>query len=167
MSGRKPSRSLPARRLPSGEKGILPITFPAEQDRDPSGRAFGRESIALSWRKTEHAGRILSPQGQNPGQLSGELIRSSSRICPAPRWAPSFSDLEQSLAGHRPAGRIPVLLRPATTERGSIPFSNDNPLSPGRKTHRSTPPPRTLAVPAASSPAQLNLHMTTRTATPC
>ena len=62
-----------------------------------SGRTFARETIALRPREAKRAGRILALQGQNPGQLSFELIRSSERICPEPRCALSPSALELSL----------------------------------------------------------------------
>ena len=62
-----------------------------------SGGTFVRETIALRQRKAKDAGRILALQGQNPGQLSFELIRSSERICPEPRCALAFSVLELSL----------------------------------------------------------------------
>ena len=45
-----------------------------------SGRTFAREVMALRQRKAKRAGRILALQGQNPGQLSFELIRSSGRF---------------------------------------------------------------------------------------
>ena len=62
-----------------------------------SGRTFARETIALRQREAKRAGRILALQGQNPGQLSFELIRSSERICPEPWCALSPSALELSL----------------------------------------------------------------------
>ena len=62
-----------------------------------SGRTFARETIALRQREAKRAGRILALQGQNPGQLSFELIQSSERICPEPRCALPPSVLALSL----------------------------------------------------------------------
>ena len=79
--GRYTRRSLSFRRKPSGRRRYC-RHLPAEKERMISGRTFARESIALRQRKAKRAGRILALQGQNPGQLSFELIRSSERICP-------------------------------------------------------------------------------------
>ena len=106
-----------------------------------SGRTFARESIALRQRKAKRAGRILALQGQNPGQLSFELIRSSGRICPEPRYALSFSVLELSL---EKAVQPDIILSGSAQRKQNhgISFSSQRCHSPGTKdsyTHPTTP----------------------------
>ena len=106
-----------------------------------SGRTFARESIALRQRKAKRAGRILALQGQNPGQLSFELIRSSGRICPEPRCALPSSVLELSLEG---AVQPDIILSGSALRKQnhSISFSSHRCRSPGTKdsyTHPTTP----------------------------
>ena len=80
-----------------------------------SGRTFARESIALRQRKAKRAGRILALQGQNPGQLSFELIRSSERICPESVCF-VFLCLRAIPRRGSPAGYHFLRLRPAKTK---------------------------------------------------
>ena len=106
-----------------------------------SGRTFARESIALRQRKAKRAGRILALQGQNPGQLSFELILSSGRICPEPRYALSFSVLELSL---EKAVQPDIILSGSAQRKQNhgISFSSQRCHSPGTKDsyiHPTTP----------------------------
>ena len=117
-----------------------------------SGRTFAREMIALRQRETKRAGRILALQGQNPGQL--ELRTHSefgANLSVAPGALPS-SVLELSL---EEAVQPDIILSGSALRKQnhSISFSSQRCPPPGRKTHIHTPPPRPLAVPAASSPA--------------
>ena len=87
------------------------------------------------------SGRILALQGQNPGQLSFELIRSSGRICPEPRYALSFSVLELSL---EKAVQPDIILSGSAQRKQNhgISFSSQRCHSPGTKdsyTHPTTP----------------------------
>ena len=106
-----------------------------------SGRTFIQESIALRQREARRAGRILALQGQNPGQLSFELIQSSERICPEPRCALPPSVLALSL--ERAVQPDIILSGSALRKRNhSISFSSQRYHSPGTKdsyTHPTTP----------------------------
>ena len=106
-----------------------------------SGRTFARETIALRQREAKCAGRILAQQGQNPGQLSFELIRSSERICPNPRGALPPSVLELSF---EEAVQPDIILSGSALRKlnNSISFSSQRYHSPGTKdsyTHPTTP----------------------------
>ena len=117
-----------------------------------SGRTFAREMIALRQRETKRAGRILALQGQNPGQLSFELIQSSERICPEPRCALPPSVLALSL--ERAVQPDIILSGSALRKQNhSISFSSQRCQTPGTKDSYTHLTPRPLAVPAASSPA--------------
>ena len=117
-----------------------------------SGRTFAREMIALRQRETKRAGRILALQGQNPGQL--ELRTHSefgANLSVTPGALPS-SVLELSL---EEAVQPDIILSGSALRKKTTvsPSPSSDAKPPGRKTHIHTPPPRPLAVPAASSPA--------------
>ena len=97
-----------------------------------SGRTFARETIALRQRKAKLAGRILALQGQNPGQLSFELIGSSKLSCPEPWCALPSSVLELSL--ERAVQPDIILSGSALRKQNhSISFSSQRCHSPGTK----------------------------------
>ena len=119
-----------------------------------SGRTFAREMIALRQRETKRAGRILALQGQNPGQLE---LRTHSEFGANLSVTPggfAFLCLRAIPRRSSPAGYHSIRLRPAKTKPQYLLLQPAMPTpTPGRKTHINTPPPRPLAVPAASSPA--------------
>ena len=158
FSGRRPADGAdtlggvfrPGENLPGGRRYCRHL--PAEKERMISGRTFAREMIALRQRKAKRAGRILALQGQNPGQL--ELRTHSefgANLSVTPGALPSLclrAILEEAvqpdiiLSSSAPAKTKPqyLLLQPAMP-------------TPGTKDSYTIPPPRPLAVPAASSPA--------------
>ena len=150
--GRYTRRSLSFRRKPSGRRRYC-RHLPAEKERMISGRTFAREMIALRQRETKRAGRILALQGQNPGQLE---LRTHSEFGANLSVTPggfAFLCLRAIPRRSSPAGYHSLRLRPAKTKTAVSPSPASDAKPPGRKTHIHTPPPRPLAVPAASSPA--------------
>ena len=126
--------------------------LPAEKERMISGRTFAREMIALRQRETKRAGRILALQGQNPGQLELRTHSEFGANLSVPPGGFAFLCLRAIPRRSSPAGYHSLRLRPAKTKPQYLLLHPAMP-PPGRKTHIHTPPPRPLAVPAASSPA--------------